>query len=103
MRIEDLRTFITIIDEGNVSKAGKALGVKQQTISKRLAALEGELGHELLKRDRGGCFLTPFGKEVQKHAKKILKAQEKLERSKPALAVIELEQNLTDYASEYIE
>ncbi|MEU0090164.1 LysR family transcriptional regulator [Kribbella sp. NPDC006257] len=44
MDLEAVRTFAAVVDSGQFQAAADELGVTQQAVSKRLAALERELG-----------------------------------------------------------
>jgi DNA-binding transcriptional LysR family regulator len=49
-RIEDFQAFIAIIDKGSLTGAAKALGRSLQSVSRSLAALERDVGVELIRR-----------------------------------------------------
>ena len=46
--VEDLRTFIEVVDAGGVTPAAHRLGFSKSIVSRRLARLESELGVQLL-------------------------------------------------------
>ncbi|WP_256829466.1 LysR family transcriptional regulator [Pseudomonas sp. Pse1] len=71
MNWEDLRYFVAIASAGTLSGASRQLGVDQATVSRRLAALETDLGARLVDRQPRKAFLTPLGQEVLTHALKI--------------------------------
>lgn len=54
---DDVRLFLAAVEHGSFTDAAKALGVGQATMSRRIAALEADVGHALFDRSRGG--LTP--------------------------------------------
>ena len=61
----DVRTmeYITAIaEEGNLSGAGKKLGVSQPTLSVFLSRLETELGTDLFYREKKKLVMTPAGR-----------------------------------------
>ena len=58
---DGFRTFLAIARHGRVSAAARQLGVEHSTVSRRLAALEAELGVPLFHRTLGGYLLTPHG------------------------------------------
>lgn len=78
MRLEELKTFCTIIDQKNISKAAAQIGISQQSVSKQLASLEKQVGHTLIFRTYYGAELTDFGKKFYKYAQKVLDAEQKL-------------------------
>ena len=49
-RIEDLRAFVAIVEKGSLTAAAKQLGRSLQSVSRCLAALEREVGVELVRR-----------------------------------------------------
>ena len=60
----DLRYFLTIARSGSLAKAARELAVEHTTVSRRLGALEGDLGTRLFARGPGGLTLTPAGKDI---------------------------------------
>jgi DNA-binding transcriptional LysR family regulator len=61
---DDLQVFLAIARAGRVSAAANRLGVQHTTVSRRLAALEAELGVPLFYRTASGYVLTPHGDNV---------------------------------------
>jgi len=53
----DLRYFLAVVRAGSTAAAGRALGVSQTTVSRRLAILEEGLGGQLFDRHREGYAL----------------------------------------------
>lgn len=64
MNWEDLRFFLAIARAGTLSRAAKALGVDQATVSRRLASLEAGLGSRLFIRLPRAARLTPLGEKI---------------------------------------
>jgi DNA-binding transcriptional LysR family regulator len=64
MNWEDLRYFVAIASAGTLSGAARQLNVDQATVSRRLAALESELGARLIDRQPRRAVLTAFGQKV---------------------------------------
>lgn len=60
----DLRYFLTIARSGSLAKAARELSVEHTTVSRRLGALEGDLGTRLFARGPAGLVLTPAGKSI---------------------------------------
>src|SRR4051794_33228225 len=56
---DDLRLFLAVIEAKSFSGAARALRTSQPTVSRRIAALEDEVGESLLERSAGG--VTPTG------------------------------------------
>ncbi len=61
---DDHRYFLAIARERSLTAAGKALGVSQPTVSRRLEALEAKLKVRLFDRTRHGYELTSVGMEL---------------------------------------
>src|SRR5690554_2673560 len=67
-----LKAFVAIVDQGSFSEAAEALHLTQPAISKRLAALENQLGAPLLERSQRKIWLTDAGARLLPHARRIL-------------------------------
>jgi DNA-binding transcriptional LysR family regulator len=61
---DDHRYFLAIAREGSLTAAGKALGVSQPTVSRRLETLETRLKVRLFDRTRHGYELTAVGMDL---------------------------------------
>jgi DNA-binding transcriptional LysR family regulator len=77
MNLEAVRAFVTIADQGQFQLAAAHLGVSQQAVSKRLAALESDLGVRLFARTAGGTQLTLDGQALLPHARELLRAEQR--------------------------
>lgn len=64
MDIKKIRYFITIVDQGGYSAAGRKLFVSQPNLSKSIRSLEADLGGKLLRQIGGKMELTPKGKKL---------------------------------------
>jgi DNA-binding transcriptional LysR family regulator len=60
-RIEDFQAFVAIVDKGSLTAAAKQLGRSLQSVSRSLAALEGDLGVELVARTTRRSAATDAG------------------------------------------
>ncbi len=69
-----LETFCTVAETGSLSKAAEALHLTQPAVTRKIKALEHELGAVLLTRTPHGVELTPVGREVLIHAHSALAA-----------------------------
>jgi DNA-binding transcriptional LysR family regulator len=67
----DLLLFARVVDEGSFSRAGERLGLPKSTVSRRIAALEAQLGERLLLRTTRKFNLTDFGHSVLEHARHV--------------------------------
>ena len=57
----DLKPLLAVHRHGSTLAAGRALGVSQSTVQRRLLELERRLGQVLVVRQASGYALTPFG------------------------------------------
>lgn len=72
MDTNSLKAFVTIVDIGSFSEAAETLHLTQPAISKRLAALENQLGSPLVDRRQRHLQLTEAGSRLLPHARRIL-------------------------------
>jgi DNA-binding transcriptional LysR family regulator len=56
-----LRYFVTVADEGQITRAAQKLRVTQPALSRAIAELESQLGVRLIERHPRGVTLTPAG------------------------------------------
>lgn len=77
MDLNAVRTFVVATDEGQFQEAAVELGVSQQAVSKRVAALEAELGVQLFIRTARGIQLTGEGQAFLPHARALLDAADR--------------------------
>jgi DNA-binding transcriptional LysR family regulator len=67
-----LRTFVTVAELGNFTKAAQSLGVSQPTVSGHIRRLQSQLNGKLLKCGARGVTLTPQGEQLVKNARQLL-------------------------------
>jgi DNA-binding transcriptional LysR family regulator len=72
-----VRTFVAVAEAGQFSAAAAELDVSQQAVSKRVAALEKDLGVTLFVRTPRGADLTVDGQAFLPHARDLLRAAER--------------------------
>lgn len=72
MEIDQLRTFLAVLEHGTFSRAGEALRIGQSTVSFHIKALETAVGSRLLDRGGGTVGATAAGEELRKYAIRIL-------------------------------
>ncbi|MEU0389416.1 LysR family transcriptional regulator [Streptomyces chartreusis] len=77
MDLKAVRAFVAIADAGQFQKAAVDLSLTQQAVSKRIAALEKDLGVRLLVRTPRGAELTIDGQVLLPHARALLQAEER--------------------------
>ena len=69
---EDTEIFAQIVDNRGFSHAARKLGISPALVSRRVRALEKNLGVTLLTRSTRKFELTPEGILLYQHAKKVL-------------------------------
>lgn len=67
----DLLLFARVVDSGSFSRAAQRDGRPKSTLSRRVAALESQLGERLLLRTTRKLSLTDFGHSVLEHARHV--------------------------------
>ena len=67
-----LRSFVTAVRAGSISRAATALGHTQPALSQQLRKLERAVGRPLLHRSPSGVSLTRAGEELLPYAERIL-------------------------------
>ena len=72
MESNSLKAFLTIVDQGSFSEAADTLHLTQPAISKRLAALENQLGATLIDRSHRQLRMTDAGARLLPHARRIV-------------------------------
>ena len=72
MDIKQLINFITIVEEGNITKAAQKLHISQPPLSNQLKALEEELGVKLIERGSRKVTLTDVGNLLYKRGKNMV-------------------------------
>jgi DNA-binding transcriptional LysR family regulator len=68
-----LKSFVTVVDQGGFSAASRRLGLSQPAVSRAVASLEKEFGVALLVRNRGGVAVTEAGALVLTHAREAVR------------------------------
>jgi DNA-binding transcriptional LysR family regulator len=74
MELYHLRTFVTVAEEGHLTRAAERLFTSQPAISAHVKALEEELGLTLFDRTPRGMQLTPAGVQLLERARQALAA-----------------------------
>jgi DNA-binding transcriptional LysR family regulator len=79
--LDAVRTFVAAADAGQFQEAAAALTITQQAVSKRVAALEKDLGVRLFTRTARGTQLTIDGQAFLPHARELLRVEERADAS----------------------
>lgn len=74
MELYQLRTFLTVAEEGHLTRAAEKLFTSQPAVSAQIRALESELGVKLFDRSPKGMLLTQAGQTLREQARKIVVA-----------------------------
>jgi len=69
-----LRYFVTVAEEGQMTRAAAKLHIAQPALSQAIAQLESELGIQLLERHARGVTLTPAGEVFLPKARRAVAA-----------------------------
>ena len=72
MDVPQLRTILQVAELGSLSKAADRLRIAQPALSRQVRLLEEELGIRLFDRHGRGMVVTEAGKEVLRHAQRIM-------------------------------
>jgi DNA-binding transcriptional LysR family regulator len=71
--LEGMALFVSIVEQGSISAAGRVLGMPKATVSRGLAALEDRLGLQLLNRSTRSLSLTDGGKAFYRRCSPLVK------------------------------
>jgi len=74
MELYQLRTFLAVSEEGNLTRASEKLFTSQPAVSGQIKLLEDELGMRLFERSSRGMALTHQGRLLHDKAKRIVDA-----------------------------
>lgn len=85
MEEKDFELLAILNETQNITRASELLFMTQSALSKRIKAIEKELGIELFSRSRSGIRFTPAGEEVLAHSTEAAKVLEDMRRKLSAL------------------
>ena len=74
LKSDDLLVLLEVARSGTFSGAGAALSLDHSTVSRRVSALEAELGEPVVVRTALGCDVTEFGRALLGKAERIEQA-----------------------------
>jgi DNA-binding transcriptional LysR family regulator len=68
---DDARLYLAVVRAGQMLGAARRLGLNQATLSRRVAALEADLGTQLLVRGTQGCTPTEAGRALARRLERV--------------------------------
>ena len=71
-----LRYFVTVAEDGQMTRAARRLHIAQPALSQAISQLEAELGIELLVRHPRGVTLTPAGEAFLPKARAVVASEQ---------------------------
>src|SRR4249920_281596 len=71
LELRQLRVFAAVVDAGTHTRAARALGISQSTVSETLSALERALGVALFRKAAKGMALTASGAILLAYARRM--------------------------------
>lgn len=78
--LEELRTFVQIVEAGSLARASRTLGVSPNAVSRRLAQLEERLGRRLIHRTTRRLAVTDEGQRLYQRCRQVLDELDEAER-----------------------
>lgn len=73
-KIDQIQTFVQVIDKNGFAAAGRSLGISKAAVSKQISMLEMELKIKLLHRTTRKLVLTDAGAIYYEHCQKLLES-----------------------------
>lgn len=70
MDFKQLKTFLTVFDTGNITRAAEILHLVQPAVSRQIKLLEEDLGTPLFERQRHGMVPTEAGRKLVDYARR---------------------------------
>jgi DNA-binding transcriptional LysR family regulator len=77
---DNVRYFLQVVRAGSVRQASQQLGVNQTTVSRRVSALEDQLGNKLFDRSVNGWLITATGERLIETAEHMAEEAHTIER-----------------------
>ena len=79
MNFLNLKYFVMIAEEGNITRVAEKEHISQQSLSNHIKKLENEFGVKLFDRT-GALSLTYAGERVYSYASELLKKKDEMEK-----------------------
>src|SRR3954449_4073270 len=89
MNFRQLTCFVAVVDEGSFTRAARAIGIAQPSLSQHIRMLEKELNGRLIERLPRGITLTPAGRTLLPEARAAVRAVERGRRGARAALALE--------------
>lgn len=77
--LNDLNFFAAVVSHGGFSAAARALNLPKSRISRRVSALEAELGVRLIERSTRRFNVTELGRDIYRHARAAIAEAESIQ------------------------
>jgi len=78
-QIEDLRLFVSVVENGGIAKASDQMNIAKSAVSRRLVQLEDRYGVRLVNRQPRVWEVTPAGQELYQRALRMVADAEELD------------------------
>jgi DNA-binding transcriptional LysR family regulator len=85
-KTDQLRYFVTVAEEGQITRAAEKLYIAQPALSQAISQLEHELGLQLLERHPRGVRLTPDGEAFLEKARAVVDTERDVQLTAQSLA-----------------
>lgn len=85
-KTDQLRYFVTVAEEGQITRAAEKLYIAQPALSQAISQLESELGLQLLERHPRGVRLTPSGEAFLEKARAVVETERDVQLTAQSLA-----------------
>jgi DNA-binding transcriptional LysR family regulator len=72
MDFRQLKTFLAVVDTGNITRAAEILYLVQPAVSRQIKLLEEDLGTSLFERQRRGMVPTEAGRKLVEYARRAI-------------------------------
>ena len=76
--LTDMRLFLTVVEQGSLTKGSETMNLALASVSERISGMESSLGAQLLERNRRGITTTAAGDALVRHARLILSQVEQM-------------------------
>ncbi|HEY4276107.1 MAG TPA: LysR family transcriptional regulator [Rhizomicrobium sp.] len=76
--LTDMRLFLTVVEQGSLTKGSEVMNLALASVSERISGMEASLGAPLLERNRRGVTPTAAGDALVRHARLILNQMEQM-------------------------